>query len=98
MRRPEQDEERVHDASSAASLCEAWRYRQSRKAVTDLLLLAWPSYTQPILNRVTMRQRAASLWQATAAAILLSGCTLSAALRHDEIRSVWGPGGALPPQ
>ncbi len=32
-----------------------------------------------------------------AAAILLCGCTLSAALRHDEIRSVWGPGGALPP-
>ena len=32
-----------------------------------------------------------------AAAILLSGCTLSAALRHDEIRSVWGPGRALPP-
>jgi esterase/lipase superfamily enzyme len=29
---------------------------------------------------------------------LLSGCTLSAALRHDEIRSVWGPGRALPPQ
>src|SRR3954466_14503302 len=24
MRRPEQDKERVHDASSAASLCEAW--------------------------------------------------------------------------
>ena len=33
-----------------------------------------------------------------AAAILLSGCTLSAALRHDEVRSVWGPGRALPPQ
>lgn len=33
-----------------------------------------------------------------AAALLLSGCTLSAALRHDEIRSVWGPGRALPPQ
>ena len=32
-----------------------------------------------------------------AAAMLLGGCTLSAALRHDEIRSVWGPGGALPP-
>lgn len=32
-----------------------------------------------------------------AAAMLLSGCTLSAALRHDEIRSVWGPGRALPP-
>ena len=30
-------------------------------------------------------------------AIALSGCTLSAALRHDEIRSVWGPGRALPP-
>ena len=29
--------------------------------------------------------------------MLLSGCTLSAALRHDEIRSVWGPGGSLPP-
>jgi esterase/lipase superfamily enzyme len=29
--------------------------------------------------------------------MLLSGCTLSAALRHDEIRSVWGPGRALPP-
>jgi esterase/lipase superfamily enzyme len=28
----------------------------------------------------------------------LSGCTLSAALRHDEIRSVWGPGRTLPPQ
>ncbi len=48
-----------------------------------------------------MRQRAASLTRAgilAAAAIVLSGCTLSAALRHDEIRSVWGPGGALPPQ
>ena len=32
-----------------------------------------------------------------AAAILLCGCTLSAALRHDEIRSVWGPGETLPP-
>jgi len=32
-----------------------------------------------------------------AGAVLLSGCTLSAALRHDEIRSVWGPGRALPP-
>jgi len=30
--------------------------------------------------------------------MLLSGCTLSTALRHDEIRSVWGPGRALPPQ
>ena len=48
-----------------------------------------------------MRQRAASLLRAgmlAAAAMLLSGCTLSAALRHDEIRSVWGPGRALPPQ
>jgi esterase/lipase superfamily enzyme len=48
-----------------------------------------------------MRQRAASLSRAgilVAAAMLLSGCTLSAALRHDEIRSVWGPGRALPPQ
>ncbi len=33
-----------------------------------------------------------------AAALLLSGCTLSAALRHDEIRSVWGPGRTLSPQ
>ena len=33
----------------------------------------------------------------TLAACLLSGCTLSAALRHDDIRSVWGPGRALPP-
>jgi esterase/lipase superfamily enzyme len=33
-----------------------------------------------------------------AVAMLLSGCTLSAALRHDEIRSVWGAGRALPPQ
>jgi esterase/lipase superfamily enzyme len=33
-----------------------------------------------------------------AAAVLLSGCTLSAALRHDEIRSVWGPGRVLSPQ
>jgi esterase/lipase superfamily enzyme len=32
-----------------------------------------------------------------AAAALLSGCTLSAALRHDEIRSVWGAGRTLPP-
>lgn len=31
------------------------------------------------------------------AALVLSGCTLSAALRHDDIRSVWGPGRALPP-
>jgi esterase/lipase superfamily enzyme len=48
-----------------------------------------------------MRQRAASLLRAgilAAAAMLLSGCTLSAVLRHDEIRSVWGPGRALPPQ
>ena len=30
--------------------------------------------------------------------MLLSGCTLSAALRHDEVRSVWGPGRALPPE
>jgi esterase/lipase superfamily enzyme len=30
------------------------------------------------------------------AAALLSGCTLSASLRHDDIRSVWGPGRALP--
>ena len=30
-----------------------------------------------------------------AMALALSGCTLSAALRHDEIRSVWGPGRAL---
>jgi esterase/lipase superfamily enzyme len=47
-----------------------------------------------------MRQRAASLLWAgmlAAAAMLLSGCTLSAALRHDEIRSVWGPGRSLPP-
>ena len=47
-----------------------------------------------------MRQRAASVMRAVimaAAATLLCGCTLSAALRHDEIRSVWGPGGALPP-
>ncbi len=34
---------------------------------------------------------------ALALPFLLSGCTLSAALRHDEIRSVWGPGRALPP-
>src|SRR5580704_8417684 len=61
---------------------------------------ALPSYAQPSLDRVTMRQRAASLLRAgilAAAAMLLSGCTLSAALRHDEIRSVWGPGRALPP-
>lgn len=32
-----------------------------------------------------------------AAALLLSGCTLSASLRHDDIRSVWGPGRVLPP-
>jgi esterase/lipase superfamily enzyme len=47
-----------------------------------------------------VRQRAVSITRAlivAAAAILLGGCTLSAALRHDEIRSVWGPGGALPP-
>ena len=32
-----------------------------------------------------------------AAALLLSGCmTLSASLRHDDIRSVWGPGRTLP--
>jgi esterase/lipase superfamily enzyme len=30
------------------------------------------------------------------AAVLLAGCTMSAALRHDEIRSVWGPGRTLP--
>lgn len=48
-----------------------------------------------------MRQRVVSFLRAgilAAAAMLLSGCTLSAALRHDEIRSVWGPGRALPPQ
>ena len=47
-----------------------------------------------------MLQRTASVTRAVimvAAAILLCGCTLSAALRHDEIRSVWGPGVALPP-
>jgi esterase/lipase superfamily enzyme len=33
-----------------------------------------------------------------AGALLLSGCTLSASLRHDDIRSVWGPGRALPPR
>jgi esterase/lipase superfamily enzyme len=33
---------------------------------------------------------------ATLAALALSGCTLSAALRHDEIRSVWGSGRNLP--
>src|SRR5437868_2463765 len=46
-----------------------------------------------------MRIRGASRAGILAAAVmLLSGCTLSAALRHDEIRSVWGPGRALPPQ
>ena len=48
-----------------------------------------------------MRQRAVSLSRAAilaAVAMLLSGCTLSAVLRHDEIRSVWGAGRALPPQ
>jgi esterase/lipase superfamily enzyme len=48
-----------------------------------------------------MRERAVLLLRTgmlVAAAILLSGCTLSAALRHDEIRSVWGPGRSLPPQ
>jgi esterase/lipase superfamily enzyme len=47
-----------------------------------------------------MRQGLSSFARAVivaAAALLLSGCTLSAALRHDEIRSVWGPGRALPP-
>ena len=33
---------------------------------------------------------------AVAVSCLLAGCTLSAALRQDEIRSVWGPGRALP--
>jgi esterase/lipase superfamily enzyme len=48
-----------------------------------------------------MRQRTALLLRVgtlAVEAILLSGCTLSAALRHDDIRSVWGPGRALPPQ
>ena len=47
-----------------------------------------------------MRRGAAYLTRAillAAGAIALSGCTMSAALRHDEIRSVWGPGRALPP-
>jgi esterase/lipase superfamily enzyme len=74
------------------------------KLVAKLVHVGGPallSYAQPSLDRVTMRQRAASLLRAgilAAAAMLLSGCTLSAALRHDEIRSVWGPGRALPPQ
>ena len=41
-----------------------------------------------------------NIWKAVlacAGAALLSGCTLSAALRQDEIRSVWGPGRALQP-
>lgn len=45
-----------------------------------------------------MRQRMRLLLRAgivAATAMLLSGCTLSAALRHDEIRSVWGR--TLPP-
>ncbi len=45
-----------------------------------------------------MRQRMRLLLRAglvAAATMLLSGCTLSAALRHDEIRSVWGR--TLPP-
>jgi esterase/lipase superfamily enzyme len=33
-----------------------------------------------------------------AAALLLSGCTLSDSLRVNEIRSVWGPGRRLPPR
>ncbi len=40
-----------------------------------------------------------NIWKAAmlaAMAMVLSGCTLSAALRHDEIRSVWGPGRTLP--
>ena len=48
-----------------------------------------------------MRQGAAFFFRLgilAVAAMLLSGCTLSAALRHDEIRSVWGPGRALPPR
>ncbi len=48
-----------------------------------------------------MRKKAASFLRAgsaAAAVMLLSACTFSAALRHDEIRSVWGPGRALPPQ
>jgi esterase/lipase superfamily enzyme len=64
-------------------------------------LPALASYARPGLNRDTMRQSAASCFRAgilAVAALLLSGCTLSAALRHDEIRSVWGPGRALPPQ
>jgi len=59
------------------------------------------SYAPPSLDWVTMRQRAASLLRAgalAAVAMLLSGCTLSAALRHDEVRSVWGPGRVLSPQ
>src|SRR5690348_9578068 len=47
--------------------------------------------------RITMQATVKAL-MLTLAACLLSGCTLSAALRHDEIRSVWGPGRALPPQ
>jgi esterase/lipase superfamily enzyme len=62
---------------------------------------AVPLYAWLSLDRVSMRQRAVSLLRAgmlVAAAMLLSGCTLSAALRHDEIRSVWGPGRVLLPQ
>ena len=47
-----------------------------------------------------MRRMAAAITRAVvvaAAAMLLGGCTLSVTLRHDEIRSVWGPGRALPP-
>jgi len=42
-------------------------------------------------------QRGMTALLLAATAALLSGCmTLSASLRHDDIRSVWGPGRALP--
>ena len=45
-----------------------------------------------------MQRGMTALLLAMAAAALLSGCTLSASLRHDDIRSVWGPGRTLPPR
>jgi len=49
------------------------------------------------------RKNAILRWAAMAiGAVLLCGCTLSASLRHDDIRSVWGPtangGRTLPPR
>jgi esterase/lipase superfamily enzyme len=91
----------VRPGSGARIFAAAVAVTEIRWSGLRVGLQALASYAQSGLNRNTMRQSATSRFRAgilAAAAMLLSGCTLSAALRHDEIRSVWGPGRALSPQ